>query len=63
MRIAVVVPAYNEAGNIGPLIEETIAAPAMITLRGASPRATVEARAAWCPRARRPSRCRWHELL
>jgi dolichol-phosphate mannosyltransferase len=26
MRIAVVIPAYNEAGNIGPLIEETIAA-------------------------------------
>lgn len=26
MRIAVVIPAYNEAGNIGRLIEETIAA-------------------------------------
>jgi glycosyltransferase involved in cell wall biosynthesis len=26
MRIAVVIPAYNEAGNIGPLIEETIVA-------------------------------------
>jgi dolichol-phosphate mannosyltransferase len=26
MRIAVVIPAYNEAGNIGPLIQETVAA-------------------------------------
>jgi dolichol-phosphate mannosyltransferase len=26
MRIAVVIPAYNEAGNIGRLVEETIAA-------------------------------------
>jgi hypothetical protein len=26
MRIAVVIPAYNEAGNIGRLIDETVAA-------------------------------------
>jgi dolichol-phosphate mannosyltransferase len=26
MRIAVVIPAFNEAGNIGPLIEETVTA-------------------------------------
>ena len=26
MRIAVVIPAFNEAGNIGALVEETIAA-------------------------------------
>ena len=26
MRIAVIIPAYNEAGNIGTLVEETIAA-------------------------------------
>ena len=26
MRIAVIIPAYNEAGNIGRLIEETVAA-------------------------------------
>ena len=26
MRIAVVIPAFNEAGNIGRLVEETIAA-------------------------------------
>ena len=32
MRIAVVIPAYNEAGNIGPLIEETIAAVRAATL-------------------------------
>jgi dolichol-phosphate mannosyltransferase len=32
MRIAVVIPAYNEAGNIGPLIEETIAAVPAATL-------------------------------
>ena len=25
MRISVVIPAFNEAGNIGPLIEETFA--------------------------------------
>lgn len=33
MRIAVVIPAYNEAGNIGPLIEETIAAVPEATLQ------------------------------
>jgi dolichol-phosphate mannosyltransferase len=32
MRIAVVIPAYNEAGNIGPLIEKTIAAVPAATL-------------------------------
>jgi dolichol-phosphate mannosyltransferase len=32
MRIAVVIPAYNEAGNIGLLIEETIAAVPAATL-------------------------------
>src|SRR5512137_1585352 len=32
MRIAVVIPAYNEAVNIGPLIEETIAAVPAATL-------------------------------
>jgi len=32
MRIAVVIPAYNEAGNIGPLIEETVAAVPAATL-------------------------------
>ena len=33
MRIAVVIPAYNEAGNIGRLIEETIAAVPEATLQ------------------------------
>ena len=33
MRIAVVIPAYNEAGNIGRLIEETIAAVPQATLQ------------------------------
>jgi len=33
MRIAVVIPAYNEAGNIGRLIEETVAAVPPATLQ------------------------------
>jgi dolichol-phosphate mannosyltransferase len=33
MRIAVVIPAYNEAGNIGRLVEETIAAVPPATLQ------------------------------
>jgi dolichol-phosphate mannosyltransferase len=32
MRIAVVIPAFNEAGNIGPLIEETVTAVSSDTL-------------------------------
>jgi dolichol-phosphate mannosyltransferase len=35
MRIAVVIPAYNEAGNIGWLIEETFAAVPEASLQGA----------------------------
>lgn len=33
MRVSVVIPAYNEAGNIGPLVEETIAAVPAATLQ------------------------------
>ena len=31
MRITVVIPAFNEAGNIGALVEETIAGPGHVT--------------------------------